>query len=315
MRRDLSLLSIVVALQMCNAHAATTLPTQGVDIAAVVAVAIALARFALALAVAVKKGTFNRGALKVFFYARPGHDSSSSELVIGGPHKELRILTPVLLKLENQGTETSHDIEISVESDSCTVVNHPQFFVSPVATGATEAVSGDTIYLGSGVFRRVFKVSKLHPGKSVQLNNAGLPYNRLRNGEGIAHSSLKVSVFEPGCRRRELEFGVWHVDTSESSFRDGACLISRRLQAEYNSRPFLQRILIRLCHARFERRLHLMQIETFRPVQTPNEEVTFQTPNDTTTSEGLRTATGVLVTGPWGILWCSRQREASQETP
>ncbi|MEO8124803.1 MAG: hypothetical protein ABI633_12205, partial [Burkholderiales bacterium] len=239
---------------------------QGVDITTIVGSVVTVAAFALALTVAIKKGTFTRSKLDVLFYALPGSVPSSSELVVGGPHQEAQILIPVLLKLENKGSATSRDLEISVESDSCTVVNHPPFFISPVATDSTESVCGDTIYPGSGVFRRTFKVSELHPGKSVQLNNSGLPRNGLSGNLGIVYSSIKVNVFQPGYRRREFEFGVWHVDTSSREFREGLRLISNRLGAEYQAKPLLQRALIRLRHRRFERRVYLIEVVTLRAV-------------------------------------------------
>ena len=99
-----------------------------------------------------------------------------TELVIGGPHSEHNILTPILVQVTNQGTATSYGVEVTVESNSNAVVNHPDFYISPGATSSTEAIEGDIYYLGKDL-RRVFKIAELNPGKSVQTNNAGCRAN------------------------------------------------------------------------------------------------------------------------------------------
>lgn len=159
-----------------------------------------IAGLMLAWVIASRQGIFTRTALKMSLYDLEEGKHAPTELVIGGPHSEHNILTPILVQITNQGTATSYGIEVTVESNSNAVVNHPDFYISPGATSSTEAIEGDIYYLGKRAFRRVFKIAELNPGKSVQLNNAGLPGNFLREGQSVARSSLTVTIYERETR-------------------------------------------------------------------------------------------------------------------
>lgn len=256
----------------------------------------------VAWVVARKQGTFNRSALKMSLFDLAEGKYTSSEVVIAGPHSKHNILTPVLVQITNHGTATSYSIEVTVESDSNAVVNHPVFYISPIATSSTEPIEGKIHHLGNGEFRRVFKIPELNPGKSVQLNNAGPPGNFLRKGESVAYSLLKVTIYEREKTARTCKFGVWSLDTSQRSFRDALSLMSGKLKTEYKERSKYQRFLMRLRHKHHEHQLLLMDITDLRAVPISEESRSFSTANKVDVSYGMRFVTGQIFSGPEGLI-------------
>ncbi|GAX61426.1 hypothetical protein SCALIN_C22_0137 [Candidatus Scalindua japonica] len=75
--------------------------------------------------IARKQGTFDRSDLYVRLYGIEEHEKIAPELVIGGPHSDLNILTPVVVQISNQGSASAHNVEVALESDSTVVVNYP----------------------------------------------------------------------------------------------------------------------------------------------------------------------------------------------
>ena len=252
--------------------------------------------------IAKKQGVFDRTAVKIRLHNLPEEGRIRPELVVGGPHSEHNILTPILVCISNSGTATASDIEVALESESSTVVNHPAFFISPIATSSTESVEGNTIYLGNGVFRRVFKIAHLHPGKSVQLNNAGLPRNAVSKANPVAFCTLSVTVFEKGRSSRKCEFGIWHLDTTEDSFRNALGKLAQTAKNEFNSKSRMNRFMARLRHRRHRHPLQLVEITKLRDVSAPKEADTFETAEKIETSFGVRLVTGYLFVGPIGFV-------------
>ncbi len=262
----------------------------------------AIVGVALAWLIAKKQGTFDHTCVKVSLFDLAENSKVRPELVVGGPHAEHNILTPVLIKITNHGNATSYDINVTVESDSCAVVNCPVFYISPIATDSSEVIEGNVDYLGKGVFRRVFKVTQLHPGKSVQLNNAGLPRNLLCKGESVVSSTLSVTIYEQGKRPRKCKFGVWSLDTTQRSFRSALTEMSEKIKTDYEEKPRYQRFLMRVLHRHHEHPLRLMEITELRVVTIPGEGETFLTVDKSMTSHGMRFVTGNLLVGPIGLI-------------
>ena len=257
---------------------------------------------ALTWLIAKKQGIFNRTDVRASLYDLMESSKARPELVIGGPHSENNILTPVLVKIKNYGAATAHNIVVVIESDSSTIVNHPGFFISPVATDATEAIEGNVIYLGKDVFRRVFKVTELNPGKSVQLNNAGLPHNLVSEGLPLASSVLSVTIYEQGKNVKKSEFGVWLLDTTRNNFYSVLSMMAKKAKTDFKSRHVFRRFLARLLHHRHQHPLRLMEITELREVSIPGESRAFTTVNKSNVSYGTRLVTGYLFVGPIGFI-------------
>lgn len=221
--------------------------------------------------------------------------------MIGGPHSEHNILTPIPVKIANYGNATATGVEIVVESESGIVVNHSNFFMSPVITDSSEAVEGNVVYLGQGRFRRVFKIGELHPGNSVQLNNAGLPRNLLGKEKSITNSTLSITTYEQGRSVRQLMFGIWLLDTSQINFRSALAEMAEKFKAEYHAMPILRRFGKRVRHRQYENRLALLEITKTRSVTIPGESETFLTVDAIQSSFGSRYVTGSMFIGGYGL--------------
>jgi hypothetical protein len=252
--------------------------------------------------IAKRQGVFDRSEVKIQLHGLPENGGIRPELIIGGPHSKHNILTPILVSVSNIGTATASDIEVAIEANSSVVVNHPAFFISPVATSSAESMEGATVYIGKGVFRRVFKIAQLHPGKTVQLNNVGLPRNALSTTQAVANCSLAVSIYEKGRTARKLEFGIWHLDTSEDSFQTALRKLSQKTKNEFGSKSRLQRFFARLQHRKNTHPLQLIEITTVREVSTPGEADAFVTVGKFEESSGVRLVTGHLFVGSIGLI-------------
>ena len=263
---------------------------------------VAVVGVALTWVVAKKQGLFNRTHVRVSLFNLEENSKVRPELVVGGPHSQHAILTPVLIKIANHGTRTSYNVEVTIDSDSSAIVNHPTFYISPIATDSDEAIEGKVYYLGEGVFRRVFKVAHLHPGKSVQLNNAGLPYNLLCRGESVVSSTLSVTIYEQGKSARRCEFGIWSLDTAQRTFRSALTEMSKKIKSDYEAKTSSQRFLARLLHRHHEHPLRLVEITELRVITIPGEDKTFQTVDRVLVSEGIRFGRGHLFVGPIGLI-------------
>ncbi len=268
----------------------------------VLGVVVAIVGIVVTWVIARKQGTFDKSDLHVHLYGMKESDKFASELVIGGPHSDLNILTPVVVQICNQGSASAYNVEVTLESDSNVVVNYPHLHISPIITKSIESIEGETSYLGDGLFRRVFKISELNPEKPLQLNNAGLPSNGLSSEHSIVYNILKISVFERGKTARIREFGIWSLDTSKMSFYNAVVSLAKKLKAEYAKKSIVARFFSRLGHKSHERKLRLIEITDVRPVNIPGEQCSYVTVNKTNTWEGSRFVTGSIFTGLTGIL-------------
>ncbi|KHE91407.1 MAG: hypothetical protein K8F52_01840 [Candidatus Scalindua rubra] len=266
------------------------------------AIIVTIAGLVFTWIVARKQGVFKNSDLHIRLYGMEEDKKIASELIIGGPHSDLDILTPVVIQISNQGSASAHNVEVTLESDSNVVVNYPELYISPILTKSIEAIEGETFYLGNGLFRRVFRISELNPEKPLQLNNAGLPRNGLSSEKPIIHNILKVSVFERGKTAKIKKFGIWSLDTSKMSFHKAVISLSNELKAEYLQKSLFKRLNRWLRHNSYDRKLRLIEITDVRPVNFPNEEHSYVTVSKTKSSEGHRSFTGNLFTGWTGLI-------------
>lgn len=262
---------------------------------------VPLISVALAYWVAKRNGVFSRTKIQVGLFDFGRGEGDTEELVIGGSLARANVLVPITFKVSNNGTAAARDIEVGLEAKSDVVVNYPKLYISPSVSSAFVSVEAPALRLANERFRRVYSLPVLNPGKSIQLNNAGLPRNSLPETQSIARSSVTVTIFEPGRRRQTKEYGVWLMDTSDRNFEESISALARDLRREYKAQPLLTRLRMRLNHRSHGAELMFIEITKVRQVSMEGEIEPFFTVENVNTSYGYRFLGGEILHGPSGL--------------